>query len=332
LTARRRRRVAKTLAFIGKYHSEMTVPALHTMAHSSHLSIALPSTRFISLSLRIPRNAPDRYPQTHAIDSPLVSARSSSLGKEPAPMDLPHIVAAGGIVVRHDPEPLIGIVQLRRNKAWVLPKGKLNGTESALAAAKREVLEETGHDVSVHEFVGALSYESRGLPKVVQFWRMQVLPDRPQRKLNRDVRAVEWLPLPDAIERLSRAHERVFLEHIGPVVLRASAEKKRARTVVRRKPVRTRTPTPRKRPARVPAVLEPVLQAAASDQAAHELPALEQARAAGTMPALHDMPVDMPMPAMTDENTDDARMARSRPWLRRHVIDPLLGRLSSRTM
>lgn len=243
-------------------------------------------------------------------------------------MDLPHIVAAGGIVVRHDPEPRIGIVQLRKNKAWVLPKGKLSGDESVLAAAKREVLEETGHDVSVHEFVGALTYESRGLPKVVQFWRMQVLIDRPARKLTRDVRAVEWLALPEAIERLSRAHERVFLEHIGPVVLRAAAEKKRPRTVVRRKAVRPRVPATRKRPARVPVGIEPVLHA---DAPTHALPTLEQLRTVETLPDMrHDAPVDAtePLPTMTD----DAHAERPRPWLRRHVIDRLLGRASSRTM
>jgi 8-oxo-dGTP diphosphatase len=242
-------------------------------------------------------------------------------------MDLPHIVAAGGIVVRHDPEPLIGVVQLRKNKAWVLPKGKLNGNESALAAARREVLEETGHEVTVHEFVGALSYESRGLPKVVQFWRMRVL-DRPTRKLTRDVRAVEWLPLPDAIERLSRAHERVFLEHIGPVVLRASTEKKPSRAVVRRKPVRPRAPAMRKPPARLPAVIEPALHVTPE----YALPALEQVYAGQSLPALqHNLPASATAAPM-DENTHDTRAARSRPWLHRHVIDRLFGRISSRTM
>lgn len=246
-------------------------------------------------------------------------------------MDLPHIVAAGGIVVRHDPEPLIGVVQLRKNKAWVLPKGKLNGDESALAAARREVLEETGHEVTVHEFVGALSYESRGLPKVVQFWRMRVL-DRPVRKLTRDVRAVEWLPLPDAIERLSRAHERVFLEHIGPVVLRASTEKKRSRTVVRRKPVRPRVAAARKRPSRAPTVVEPTPQATALEHTAHVLPALEQVYAGQSLPApQHDLPTGATAASM-DDNAHDTRAVRSRPWLHRHVIDRLFGRASSRTV
>jgi 8-oxo-dGTP diphosphatase len=38
-----------------------------------------------------------------------------------------------------------------------------------------------------------------------------------------DVKAVEWLPLEAAVERLSRAYERVFLANVGPLVLGAAA-------------------------------------------------------------------------------------------------------------
>jgi 8-oxo-dGTP diphosphatase len=92
------------------------------------------------------------------------------------------VLAAGGIVVREAPEPVIAIVQLRKDKAWVLPKGKLRPGEEALAAAKREVTEETGHDVSVHEFLGAMSHASRGRHKVAQFWHMRA-SGRPVGKL-----------------------------------------------------------------------------------------------------------------------------------------------------
>ena len=54
-----------------------------------------------------------------------------------------------------------------------LPKGKLDDGETPRAAAEREVLEETGHDVAVHEFLGTLVYESGGRSKVVHYWRME---------------------------------------------------------------------------------------------------------------------------------------------------------------
>src|SRR5262249_44931894 len=60
------------------------------------------------------------------------------------------ILAAGGIVLRGKSRPRIAIVRLRREKAWVLPKGKLMPREHPRDAAKREVLEETGYRVSVH--------------------------------------------------------------------------------------------------------------------------------------------------------------------------------------
>jgi 8-oxo-dGTP diphosphatase len=131
------------------------------------------------------------------------------------------VLAAGGIVVREAPEPLIAVVRLRKDNAWVLPKGKLKPGEDALAAAKREVVEETGHEVEVHEFLGAMSREA-GKLKVVQFWRMSAI-DAPPRKLMRDVRAVKWLPLAKAIKTLTHAHERAFLEHAGPTALQAAA-------------------------------------------------------------------------------------------------------------
>src|SRR5262245_21296570 len=62
------------------------------------------------------------------------------------------VLAAGGIVLGEVCRPRIAIVRLRRDKSWVVPKGKLNPGERALAAARREVLEETEHQVSVHGF------------------------------------------------------------------------------------------------------------------------------------------------------------------------------------
>ena len=83
------------------------------------------------------------------------------------------VVAAGGIVLRREKIPLFAVVRLRKRDEWVLPKGKLDDGETPRDAAEREVLEETGHDVSVHEFLGTLVYESGGRSKVVHYWRME---------------------------------------------------------------------------------------------------------------------------------------------------------------
>ena len=114
------------------------------------------------------------------------------------------------------------MVRLRKRNEWVLPKGKLDDGETARDAAEREVLEETGHDVCVHEFLGTLVYESGGRCKVVHYWRMETSGGQAYELMD-DVRAVDWLPLEAAVERLSRSYERAFLANVGPLALEAAA-------------------------------------------------------------------------------------------------------------
>src|ERR1700722_10693335 len=131
------------------------------------------------------------------------------------------VLAAGGIVLRRQETPLIAVVCLRKRNEWVLPKGKLDDGETPRDAAEREVLEETGHQVSVHEFLGTLVYESGGRSKVVHYWRMEANGEQ-VRQLMDDVKAVDWLPLDAAVERLSRGYERAFLGKVGPLELEAA--------------------------------------------------------------------------------------------------------------
>jgi 8-oxo-dGTP diphosphatase len=138
------------------------------------------------------------------------------------------IMAAGGIVLRGNVRPRFAVVRLRREKAWVLPKGKLQPREHPRDAARREVLEETGHEVVVHEFLGSMSYVVEGKLKIVQFWLMRAT-GAPVGELNDDVKAVKWLPLRQAVETLTRPHEKVFLTHVGPIALRSVKRSQRAK-------------------------------------------------------------------------------------------------------
>ena len=131
------------------------------------------------------------------------------------------VQAAGGIVLRQAKAPLIAVVRLRKRNEWVLPKGKLDDGETPRDAAEREVNEETGHDVIVHEFLGTLVYESGGRSKVVHYWRMQADGDQVY-ELMTDIREVDWLPLDAAVDRLSRSYERTFLENVGPIAVDAA--------------------------------------------------------------------------------------------------------------
>lgn len=133
------------------------------------------------------------------------------------------IEAAGGIVVRKGGRGLIAVVQRAKDDAWVLPRGKLKRDENPMTGARREVVEETGHRVAIHEYLGAITYRAGGRPKVVQFWRMEAEKD-PSYELMTDIVAVEWLPLKAAIRRLSYPLEKLFLRHAAA---RAVAKHKR---------------------------------------------------------------------------------------------------------
>ena len=81
--------------------------------------------------------------------------------------------------------------------------------------------EETGYDVSIEGFLGSMSHTEGGKLKVVQFWRMRAAGD-PARKLMDDVTKVKWLPLQQAVDTLTRPHEKAFLMSVGQAALQAA--------------------------------------------------------------------------------------------------------------
>jgi 8-oxo-dGTP diphosphatase len=247
-------------------------------------------------------------------------------------------LAAGGIVLREGETPLIAVVRLRKRNAWVLPKGKLDDGETPRAAAEREVLEETGHEVSVHEFLGTLVYESGGRSKVVHYWRMGAKGE-PSRELMDDVRAVDWLPLDAAIERLSRTSERAFLASVGPLALAAAAlarpsrrpkakprapEKRAGRPVVAPRPSPAKpvpAPPPDVRPSAVgqeerPSVAGDVVETRISADATEFGTAPQCVEADSATPAVAPQP-DNDDPAGTVEGRRKNLVQKMRDWLRR---------------
>lgn len=121
------------------------------------------------------------------------------------------IRAAGGVVWRDDGGPLrIALIHRKRYDDWSLPKGKLERGETDLAAAVREVQEETGALVAVTRRLIETSYLVDDVPKTVQFWAMRHLSG--EFMANAEVDDLHWVPFPDARTRLSHDVDRSVLD------------------------------------------------------------------------------------------------------------------------
>ena len=119
--------------------------------------------------------------------------------------------SAGGVVVRRmEGRPFVGVVRVR-DAILALPKGHPNGDESAAAAARREVREETGVEAELVEKLGDIRYwyarGGRRVMKVVSFflfrYRSGDVADH-----DHEVEEALWIPLEEAPERLAYEGER----------------------------------------------------------------------------------------------------------------------------
>jgi 8-oxo-dGTP diphosphatase len=106
----------------------------------------------------------------------------------------------------------IALVHRSRYDDWTLPKGKLKTGETWLEGALREVKEETGCDVGVLGFAGAIAYETDKGPKIVRFWNMTINGEGQSSVDTSEVAEVEWLSPSEATERLSYPLEKAMVE------------------------------------------------------------------------------------------------------------------------
>lgn len=126
------------------------------------------------------------------------------------------ILAAGGIISRQTPHgDEVMVIRRKRHGDWTFPKGKLKRGESFAEAAIREVREETGCEVRLGKFLGAVGYEVNGVPKVVLYWRMTAVTQA-QLDEQEEVAEAVWLPIPQALERLTYELEREVLRKYRP--------------------------------------------------------------------------------------------------------------------
>lgn len=143
-------------------------------------------------------------------------------------MNAATIRAAGGVLWRVNPTDSesvqVAVIHRPRYDDWSLPKGKLAPGEAETDCAIREVLEETGHRARLGRSLGETRYlkeaDGSSRPKVVRWWAMETIGGA--FSPTREVDALEWLPLGEAQERLTRETDRELLDRFvrGPIPAR----------------------------------------------------------------------------------------------------------------
>jgi 8-oxo-dGTP diphosphatase len=137
---------------------------------------------------------------------------------------MPREISAGGLVVRRmrGGAFLAAIRPAGRPEGyWALPKGLVDRGEEPLAAALREVREETGLEAAAVARLDDLRYvytrDGVRIFKVVSFWLMRPLRGRLgaiDEAMRVEVADAAWLPLARAPELLAHRGERQLAERL----------------------------------------------------------------------------------------------------------------------
>lgn len=120
--------------------------------------------------------------------------------------------AAGAVLWRScasGPAVEIAVIHRPRYDDWSLPKGKIDPGETAPVAAVREVCEETGHHAVLGRRLIAVSYPVAQGIKTVHYWAARSTGG--EFTPGPEVDELIWLPVADAMDRLSYSHDRKVL-------------------------------------------------------------------------------------------------------------------------
>lgn len=84
--------------------------------------------------------------------------------------------SCGVIVYQDKPDTRYLIVKSKANGHWGFPKGHIEENETEIDAARREVKEETGLDVLIHEgFKTSMEYEISEISEISEITRKEVI-------------------------------------------------------------------------------------------------------------------------------------------------------------
>ncbi|MER6946421.1 NUDIX hydrolase [Nonomuraea sp. NPDC000554] len=111
--------------------------------------------------------------------------------------------AAGAVVWRgHTSRPEVAVIHRPQYDDWTFPKGKLKPGEHLIAAALREVREETGLTPVLGRSLPPIHYLHKNRLKRVDYWAAQIVQDDGFVP-GVEVDELHWLPLDRARERLT---------------------------------------------------------------------------------------------------------------------------------
>lgn len=116
------------------------------------------------------------------------------------------IVAAGAVVTRTGPEGKeVLLVHRDYREDWTFPKGKVESGEHIIAAAVREVREETGFAIELGMRLPTQTYNIEERVKDSHYWSAELLSGTflP----NDEVDEIAWLTFDDAANRLTYEHD-----------------------------------------------------------------------------------------------------------------------------
>ena len=129
------------------------------------------------------------------------------------------VLAAGGVVWRRSGTGSVEVILVHRPRYddWSLPKGKLDQGETDEEAAVREVEEETCVVGRLGPELETITYlDKSGKHKRVRYWAMTVISGEPAAA--NEVDRAEWVPIAEAIVRLSYEHDRSVLAALASVL------------------------------------------------------------------------------------------------------------------
>ncbi len=124
------------------------------------------------------------------------------------------IEAAGGVLWRGiggSDEVEVAIVHRPKYDDWSIPKGKLHPGEHPLAAALREVEEETGFTGRPGRSLGELRYLKDGFPKRVRYWAVEA--ETGSFAPGDEVDELLWLPPKEAQRNLGVGRDEKIIDN-----------------------------------------------------------------------------------------------------------------------